>query len=114
MPASGRARSRRDGRSRYGAETTVLDWRERLVCSRCGSRQTDTVVILASADSGLRCEEPEKNWKFSASDLAERGCWDDYMAAYEQAIAATAAPHAPWFVGHRQLGICRLSESAMG
>jgi polyphosphate kinase 2 (PPK2 family) len=45
-----------------------------------------------------RLEEPEKNWKFSASDLAERGCWDDYMAAYEQAIAVTAAPHAPWFV----------------
>jgi polyphosphate kinase 2 (PPK2 family) len=45
-----------------------------------------------------RLEEPEKNWKFSASDLADRGCWDDYMAAYEQAIAVTAAPHAPWFV----------------
>jgi polyphosphate kinase 2 (PPK2 family) len=45
-----------------------------------------------------RLEEPEKNWKFSAGDLAERGFWDDYMAAYEQAIAATAAPHAPWFV----------------
>jgi hypothetical protein len=30
--------------ARYGAETTVLDWRERLVCSRCGSRQTDMVV----------------------------------------------------------------------
>jgi polyphosphate kinase 2 (PPK2 family) len=45
-----------------------------------------------------RLEEPEKNWKFSAGDLAERGFSDDYMAAYEQAIAATAAPHAPWFV----------------
>jgi PPK2 family polyphosphate:nucleotide phosphotransferase len=45
-----------------------------------------------------RLEEPEKNWKFSAGDLAERGFWDDYMAAYEQAIAASAAPHAPWFV----------------
>jgi PPK2 family polyphosphate:nucleotide phosphotransferase len=45
-----------------------------------------------------RLEEPEKNWKFSAGDLAERDFWDDYMAAYEQAIAATAAPHAPWFV----------------
>ena len=30
--------------ARYGAETTVLDWRERLVCSRCGSRQDDMVV----------------------------------------------------------------------
>jgi hypothetical protein len=30
--------------ARYGAETPVLDWRERLVCSRCGSREVDTVV----------------------------------------------------------------------
>jgi hypothetical protein len=30
--------------ARHGAETTVLDWRERLVCSRCGSRQVDMVV----------------------------------------------------------------------
>ena len=45
-----------------------------------------------------RLEEPEKNWKFSASDLAERGHWDDYVEAAEEAIAATAAPHAPWFV----------------
>jgi hypothetical protein len=30
--------------ARYGAETPVLDWRERLVCSRCGSRQVDMVV----------------------------------------------------------------------
>ena len=45
-----------------------------------------------------RLDEPDKNWKFSRADLAERGYWDDYQAAYEQAIAATAAPHAPWFV----------------
>ena len=30
--------------SRYGAETSVLDWRERLVCSRCGGREVDMVV----------------------------------------------------------------------
>jgi hypothetical protein len=30
--------------SRYGAETTVPDWRERLICSQCGSRQIDMVV----------------------------------------------------------------------
>jgi hypothetical protein len=29
---------------RYGAETTVLDWRDRLVCSRCGGREIDMVV----------------------------------------------------------------------
>jgi len=45
-----------------------------------------------------RIEEPEKNWKFSANDVAERAHWDAYMAAYEAAIRDTAAPHAPWFV----------------
>ncbi len=45
-----------------------------------------------------RLEEPDKHWKFSASDLAERAYWDDYQRAYQEAIAATAAPHAPWFV----------------
>ena len=45
-----------------------------------------------------RIEEPEKNWKFSASDVAERGRWDAYQEAYQAAIRATAAPHAPWYV----------------
>ena len=45
-----------------------------------------------------RLDEPEKNWKFSTADLAERGHWDAYQDAYQDAIAATAAPHAPWFV----------------
>lgn len=45
-----------------------------------------------------RIEEPEKNWKFSAGDVAERARWDDYHDAYERAIRATAAPHAPWYV----------------
>ncbi len=45
-----------------------------------------------------RLDDPNKNWKFSASDIAERAHWDAYMEAYEAAIAATATPHAPWFV----------------
>jgi PPK2 family polyphosphate:nucleotide phosphotransferase len=45
-----------------------------------------------------RLDEPDKHWKFSSADLAERGYWDAYQAAYQEAIAATAAPHAPWFV----------------
>jgi PPK2 family polyphosphate:nucleotide phosphotransferase len=45
-----------------------------------------------------RLDEPEKNWKFSASDVKEREFWDDYMHAFEEAIAATASKDAPWFV----------------
>lgn len=45
-----------------------------------------------------RIDDPRKNWKFNARDVAERAFWDDYMAAYEAAIRATAAEHAPWYV----------------
>ncbi len=45
-----------------------------------------------------RLEEPEKNWKFSASDVKERACWDDYQDAYEDMIRNTATEHAPWYV----------------
>jgi PPK2 family polyphosphate:nucleotide phosphotransferase len=45
-----------------------------------------------------RLDEPGKNWKFSEADLAERAYWDDYQDAYQEAIAATASPDAPWFV----------------
>jgi PPK2 family polyphosphate:nucleotide phosphotransferase len=45
-----------------------------------------------------RLEEPEKNWKFSTSDVQERKFWGDYMHAFEEAIRATASKHAPWFV----------------
>jgi PPK2 family polyphosphate:nucleotide phosphotransferase len=45
-----------------------------------------------------RLEDPDKNWKFSAADLKERGRWGDYMRAYEEMIRHTATPHAPWHV----------------
>lgn len=45
-----------------------------------------------------RLEEPEKNWKFSASDIHERQCWDDYQEAYEDMIRNTATEHAPWYI----------------
>ena len=45
-----------------------------------------------------RIEEPAKNWKFEAGDVAERRHWDAYQEAYDAAIRATAAPHAPWHV----------------
>jgi len=45
-----------------------------------------------------RLDKPRKHWKFSSADIRERGFWGDYMHAFEEAIRATAAPHAPWFV----------------
>jgi PPK2 family polyphosphate:nucleotide phosphotransferase len=45
-----------------------------------------------------RVENPAKNWKFSASDMAERKFWDQYMEAYEDMIRQTATKEAPWFV----------------
>ncbi len=45
-----------------------------------------------------RLDEPEKHWKFSASDVKERKCWDAYQEAYEEAIRATATEYAPWYV----------------
>lgn len=45
-----------------------------------------------------RIEDPAKNWKFSLGDVEERKRWPAYMAAYEDAIRHTAAPHAPWYV----------------
>ena len=44
-----------------------------------------------------RLNEPHKHWKFNAGDVAERARWDDYMRAYEEALAATSRPWAPWY-----------------
>jgi len=45
-----------------------------------------------------RIDQPDKHWKFSPSDVAERQHWDAYMRAYEEALAATSTDHAPWYV----------------
>ncbi|MBZ5613489.1 MAG: polyphosphate kinase 2 family protein [Acidobacteriia bacterium] len=45
-----------------------------------------------------RLDTPDKNWKFSSSDVKERQCWDEYQEAYEDMIGHTAKEHAPWYV----------------
>jgi PPK2 family polyphosphate:nucleotide phosphotransferase len=45
-----------------------------------------------------RLKIPAKRWKFSASDIAEREYWDDYMTAYEEMIRETSTDYAPWYV----------------
>jgi len=45
-----------------------------------------------------RLQDPARNWKISESDYTERELWDDYIAAFQDAMEATSTKHAPWFV----------------
>jgi PPK2 family polyphosphate:nucleotide phosphotransferase len=45
-----------------------------------------------------RLQDPDKRWKFSSNDLKERAYWDDYQAAFEDAVNRCSTPYAPWYV----------------
>jgi polyphosphate kinase 2 (PPK2 family) len=45
-----------------------------------------------------RIDEPDKNWKFSQADVAERRFWNRYMNAYEDCLSATSTKTTPWHV----------------
>ncbi len=47
---------------------------------------------------GERLADPNKHWKISESDFAERKFWPDYQQAYEDVLARTSRKHAPWFI----------------
>ena len=57
---------------------------------------------ISNAEQKARLEErirdPEKRWKFNEGDLEERKLWQNYMAAFEDVLAATSTEHAPWYV----------------
>ncbi len=66
---------------------------------------TQTVKIFLHLSYGeqqkrflARIDEPEKNWKFSTSDIHERRYWKHYMKVYEDCFQATSTHHAPWYV----------------
>jgi len=44
-----------------------------------------------------RIDDPDKNWKFSMTDVTEREYWKQYMHAYEECLSATSTDHAPWY-----------------
>ncbi len=82
---------------RYGS---VNDAEEHL--SRNGTRIVKIFLHLSKEEQHkrflARIDEPDKNWKFSLSDIHERKYWDQYMEAYEACLNATSAHHAPWYV----------------
>jgi PPK2 family polyphosphate:nucleotide phosphotransferase len=45
-----------------------------------------------------RLDDPDKRWKFSSADMKERALWDDYQAAFEDALTNCSTEHAPWYV----------------
>jgi PPK2 family polyphosphate:nucleotide phosphotransferase len=45
-----------------------------------------------------RLDNPDKRWKFSSADIKERAFWDDYQAAFEDALTNCSTEHAPWYV----------------
>lgn len=85
-------------------------WKHRLKDIRAFERhlaRSGTTVLKFFLNVGLdeqkkrfltRLDEPEKTWKFSPDDVRERGFWPRYMAAYDEAIGATATVEAPWYV----------------
>jgi len=69
---------------------------------RNGTRVIKFFLHLSKAEQRRRflerIDEPEKNWKFSEADIAERKFWSQYMEAYEDCLSATGTKSAPWYV----------------
>jgi PPK2 family polyphosphate:nucleotide phosphotransferase len=83
-----------------GRYRSIVDWEEHL--HRNGTRIIKLFLHLSKDEQRKRfrkrVEEPDKNWKFSLSDIHERNYWKDYMKAYEACLHATSTQHAPWHV----------------
>jgi PPK2 family polyphosphate:nucleotide phosphotransferase len=83
-----------------GRYRSIVDMEEHLY--RNGTRIVKFFLHLSSDEQRKRfldrIDEPEKNWKFSSSDIHERKFWKQYMEAYEECLNATSTDHAPWYV----------------
>ena len=89
---------------------TKTDWKERYRSivelekhlHRNGTRVIKFFLHLSKEEQRKRflprIDEPDKNWKFSQADLAERKFWDQYMQVYEDCLSATSTKTAPWHV----------------
>lgn len=66
-----------------------------------------------------RLGDPNKLWKLSEADFAERPLWSEYQKAYQEAISHTSRPHAPWFIipsnhkWYRNVAISKIMVDAM-
>jgi len=83
-----------------GRYRSIVDLEEHL--HRNGTRILKLFLHLSKDEQRKRfldrIDEPDKNWKFSLSDIHERKYWKHYMKAYEDCLNATSTDHAPWYV----------------
>ena len=79
---------------------SILDLERHL--SRNGTRIIKFYLHLSKEEQRKRflerIDQPQKNWKFSAADIKERGFWKQYMEAYEACLGATSTSESPWYV----------------
>ncbi len=79
---------------------SIVDMEKHLYCN--GTRIVKVFLHLSNDEQRKRflerIDEPEKNWKFSLSDIHERRYWKHYMKVYEDCLSATSTHHAPWYV----------------
>jgi len=75
-------------------------WERHLV--RNGTRVVKVFLHISAEEQRRRflerIDDPDKNWKFSAADVRERRCWNDYMHAYSEVLSHTSTRWAPWHV----------------
>jgi PPK2 family polyphosphate:nucleotide phosphotransferase len=78
----------------------INDWERYLVEN--GIHVVKVMLNLSKREQAKRflkrIDHPEKNWKFSSSDIRERGYWDDYQHAFEAMLSQTSTAWAPWYV----------------
>jgi PPK2 family polyphosphate:nucleotide phosphotransferase len=78
----------------------INDWERYLVGN--GVHVVKVMLNLSKREQAKRflkrIDHPEKNWKFSSSDVRERGYWDEYQRAFEAMLGQTSTTRAPWYV----------------
>lgn len=79
---------------------SIASWERHL--TRAGTRTIKFFLHISKEEQlkrfRARVEQPEKNWKFSASDLREHAYWGAYQEAYDAALKATSTHEEPWYV----------------
>ena len=90
----------REGDTWEGRYQSITDFERHL--HRNGTRVLKFFLHISKEEQRrrflARIDDPQKNWKFTRSDIEERRRWTDYMKAYQACLRATSKRYAPWYV----------------